>query len=222
MPLKRFRALIFDLDGTLLDSMPDIMRVGNSLLRRRGMPLRDRAAFMAAVGMGLEELYRRILGPDAPAELVEALAGEARQAHGRVWESTARPYPGIVELLTGLSRDGYRLGVLSNKPHEAVTGSVERFFHDVRFDDVRGELHGRPTKPGGAVAVSMLLGMGVEPGEAAMIGDGEPDMQVAIETGMEPVACAWGFTPRKRLAASGARHMARDPRELEKILRFLE
>lgn len=221
MPMNLLKALIFDLDGTLLDSMPDIMRVGNSLLSRRGLPARNREEFTAAVGMGLEQLYTKLLGGDAVNGLAQTMAEEARLVHERVRESTAAPYPGIVEMLEALSGQGLRLGVLSNKPHAAVTGSVERFFPGIAFTDVRGAFPERPVKPGSETALSMLRGMGVEPCETAMIGDGEPDMMVALAAGMVPVACAWGFTSRERLAGAGARFIADDPPELRRLISSL-
>ncbi len=219
MPVTFFGSVIFDLDGTLLDSMPDIMRVGNELMRRNGLAPRSRDDFRAAVGMGLEELYRRILGPDAPARLVERMASEAGEAHEKVAESTAAPYPGIPGLLLQLAECGVRMGVLSNKPHGAVTGSLERFFPGTRFEAVRGALPGRPVKPGRETVLAMLAGMGVKPGDTAMVGDGEPDMRVAVAARMIPVGCTWGFTPAFRLKELGARYLADDPEELGRIIR---
>lgn len=218
MQVTFFGSVVFDLDGTLLDSMPDIMRVGNGLLIGRGLAPRSREDFRAAVGMGLEELYRRILGPGAPAELVSAMASEAREAHECAGESTAEPYAGIPELLRGLSERGVRMGVLSNKPHRAVTGSLERFFPETRFAVVRGALPEKPVKPGGETALAMLVEMGAKPGGTAMVGDGEPDMQVARAAGMIPVGCTWGFTPAHRLRELGALYLANDPDELGRIL----
>lgn len=219
MPLTCFGSVIFDLDGTLLDSMPDIMRVGNALLCANGLAPRSREEFRAAVGMGLEELYRRILGPGAPAGLVRRMASDAREAHERVGESTAQPYAGIPELLSELSESGVRMGVLSNKPHAAVTGSLERYFPETRFASVRGAFPGRPVKPGGETALAMLLEMGAKPGETAMVGDGEPDMLVARAAGMIPVGCTWGFTSARMLRELGAVYLADDPGELGRIIR---
>ncbi len=219
MPVTRFGSVIFDLDGTLLDSLPDIIRVGNGLLLKNGYARRSREEFRAAVGMGLEELYRRILGPDAPAKLVGQMASDARDAHERVEESTAAPYAGIPEMLKGLSGFGVRMGVLSNKPHGAVTGSLERFFPETRFVAVRGALPDKPVKPGGETAIAMLLEMHAKPGETAMVGDGEPDMQVALAAGMIPVGCTWGFTSARRLRELGAVYLADDPGELGRIIR---
>jgi len=219
LPVTLFGSVIFDLDGTLLDSMPDIMRVGNALLRKNGLAPRSRDDFRAAVGMGLEELYRRILGPDAPARLVERMASEAGEAHEKVAESTAEPYPGILRLLRELAECGVRMGVLSNKPHRAVTGSLERFFPETRFEAVRGASPGKPVKPGGETVLAMLGEMGVRPGDTAMVGDGEPDMLVAGAARMIPVGCTWGFTPGVRLKELGARYLADDPEELGRIIR---
>lgn len=217
--MTRFGSLIFDLDGTLLDSMPDIMRVGNGLFLKYGLPRRSREEFRAAVGMGLEELYRIILGPCAQSELVEQMASEARDAHERVEESTAVPYAGIPEMLQMLSEHGVVMGVLSNKPHGAVTGSLERFFPETKFAAVRGAFPDKPVKPGGETALAMLVEMGAKAGETAMVGDGEADMLVARAARMIPVGCTWGFTPTQRLRELGAMYLANDPEELGRIIR---
>ncbi len=218
MSLRTFTAAIFDLDGTLLDTLDDIARVGNSLLSRRGLPLRNREAFRAAVGMGIEELYRRLLGGDADPVLVAELAREASLAHSRVEESIARPFPGIPELLDRLAGKGIPLGVLSNKPQKAVTGSLARYFPGLRFAAARGALPGRPVKPGAEAAAEMMESIGTSPGKTAMIGDGEPDVRTALAAGMVPVGCSWGFTPPERLLALGAAYLAHSPEELENIL----
>ncbi|MFO7627867.1 MAG: HAD family hydrolase [Candidatus Fermentibacteraceae bacterium] len=173
----------------------------------------------SAVVLGVGQLHR-ILGPDAQTELVARLASEARDAHLRVKESTAAPYAGIPELLRKLSHFGVSMGVLSNKPHGAVTGSLERFFPKTRFAAVRGALPDGPVKPGGETALAMLGEMGAKPGETAMVGDGEPDILVALAAGMIPVGCTWGFTPAQRLTELGAVYLADDPEELGRIIRF--
>jgi phosphoglycolate phosphatase len=216
--LRVFTAVIFDLDGTLLDTLDDIARVGNSILSRRGLRLRNREAFRAAVGMGIEELYRRLLGGDADPLLVADLAREAGMAHSRVEESIARPFPGIPGLLEKLAGEGIPMGVLSNKPREAVTGSLARFFPGVRFSAVRGAMPGRPVKPGAEAALQMMESMAASPGKTAMVGDGEPDMRTALAAGMVPVGCSWGFTPPERLLEMGAAYLARSPGELWNIL----
>lgn len=219
MPVTVYGTAVFDLDGTLLDSLPDIMRVGNGLLAQRGLAPRSRGQYRAAVGMGIEELYRVLLGSDGTAELIAHLASEASSAHERVIESTAVPYPGIPELLGMLSHLGVRMGVLSNKPHGAVIGSVARFFPGTRFAAVRGAFPGRQVKPGAETVLSMLEEMGAEPAETLMIGDGEADMLVAGAAGMVSVGCTWGFTSEERLKELGARHLARRPEDIGKIVR---
>jgi len=217
-PPGSFAGAVFDLDGTLLDTLDDITRVGNSILSRRGFPVRDRETFRAATGMGIEALYRKLLGDDSDPALVADMAREAALAYSRVEESIARPFPGVPELLSRLESEGIPMAVLSNKPQEAVTALLAVLLPGVRFHAAIGAAPGRTVKPCGEAAVKLMGSMGVVPEKTAMVGDGEPDMKTALAAGMVPVGCSWGFTPPGRLLEMGAVYLVHSLKELEDIL----
>lgn len=210
-PLHRFRGVVFDLDGTLLDSMPDIMRVGNSLLSQHGLAAKSREEYGAAVGMGMETLYARLTGDSGNPSLVEELVRKASLSFERTDEYIGAPYPGIMEMLDSLAKEGAIMGILSNKPQRAVEFCVELYFPDVPFVSVVGAEPGKPVKPLGPGAELLMETMGVGPETTLMVGDGEPDVLVALRTGMFPVACSWGFTPVEMLVSAGARFVAGSP-----------
>ena len=213
-PLTAYRAVVFDLDGTLLDTMPDIIKVGNELLSEHGIPGKTRDDYAAAVGMGLETLYAKLLGGQVGENLLARLVNRASEAFNRMDDFLAAPYPGIKELLEMLSSRGIPMAILSNKPQRAAEICTKHFFPDVPFLQIVGSQPGKPVKPEKSSAEAIMKAMGVSPGETLMAGDGEPDMLVAENAGMIPVACAWGFTPGIRLMELGARFLARKPMDI--------
>ncbi len=210
-----YAAVMFDLDGTLLDTIKDIADSMNAVLERRGLPGHPAERYKSFVGDGVETLVRRALPADRRhhrvlAECVEEVVRE----YAARWDRKTRPYPGVPEMLDALEARGFKLAVLSNKPEEATRLCVERFFGGNRFQAVRGARPGLPRKPDPAGALEIAADLDVEPARWLYLGDTDTDMLTARRAGMVPVGAAWGFRGERELAESGARWIVSHPREL--------
>ena len=207
------RAVVFDLDGTLLDTLADIARAMNTVLARRGFPEHPVDAYRAMVGSGLTKLAERAL-PSGRDRLVAECARELRDAYARAPVVETRPYEGVGDLLEALAARGYRLAVLSNKADELVRRIVPSFFADGTFAAVNGHVDGVPPKPDPTSALELVGRLGVEPVQAVLLGDSDVDMKTALNAGLDPIGAAWGFRGADELHAAGARAVIDRPIDL--------
>lgn len=214
-----YKAVLFDLDGTLLDTLADIADAANHALRSLGFPEHPTESFKYFIGDGVQTLVKRMLPADRcdTATLAEC-AGLMREEYGRRWAATTRPYAGIPELLDALTTRGIRMAVLSNKPHELTTLCVARLLPGWKFTVVLGEGSTVPRKPDPAGAREIARRLGIAPGEVVYLGDTSTDMQTAVDAGMFPVGALWGFRTAEELTASGAQVLAERPLDLLEIL----
>lgn len=214
------RAVLFDLDGTLLDTLTDLADSMNAVLRGRGFPEHPRDSYRFFIGDGVPTLVRRALPPAAAAddELAEAAVLEYHREYGRRWDAATRPYPGIAELLWELTRRGLPMAVLSNKPDRFTSTCTDRFFPGIRFAHVEGQRPDRPHKPDPAGAFEAARRMGVKPAEVLYVGDSSVDMRTARAAGMFPLGVSWGFRPRAELLEHGALSIVDEPGELSAFL----
>lgn len=209
------KAVIFDLDGTLLDTLDDIADSANRVLRAAGLPEHPVDRYRYFVGEGLLRLVERILPADRRSkDQVSSLVMAFREDYSRSWKVKTRLYEGIGELLDGLQQRGKKLGVFSNKPHEFTVICVREFLAAWTFAAVLGQQEGRPRKPDPAGALEAARMLGVKPGEVLYLGDTATDMQTATAAGMLPVGALWGFRTAGELRSSGARHLAASPTEV--------
>ncbi len=212
------RAVIFDLDGTLVDSLADIAGSTNAVLEglwRRPVPT---ARIRTYVGDGLAELLRRCLDEQSELEAppMEELLARYRRHHLEHLLDHSRPYPGVQQLLSGLR--GRPLAVVTNKAEESARRVLEGLDLARHFVSIAGADTHAEKKPSPLPLRAAMRALGSEPGDTCMVGDGLPDVGAALAAGMPPVAVLWGFTSRSALAAAGARTFARDVAELAQIL----
>lgn len=202
------RGWIFDLDGTLLDTLDDLANAINVMLAGRGLTPRSRDEVCAGVGDGMERLVERMLprGMDDPAGVAVALA-DYRTAYRENWWRKTRPYPRVLEDLRRLMREGCVLGVVSNKPQEFTARMVEHFFPapDYAFDVIFGEREGVARKPDPAALLEAAEVIGLGPGDCAYVGDSPGDMVAARAAGMVAIGVDWGFRDAESLRQAGAR-----------------
>lgn len=218
----KISAALFDLDGTLVDSLRDIAASMNEVLANRDYPVHPVDAYRIFVGDGLENLVRRVLpaGADPEPAMIQMLISEMKEAYAGHWKDHPHPYPGIREMLTDLQTGGIRLGILSNKPEAFTREMVAFVFPDIDFDTVRGAREGIPIKPAPDGAQAILEAWGLAPEQVLYAGDTNTDMQTGKNTGMFTVGVTWGFRDRRELEESGADAVVDHPLEIpERLLR---
>lgn len=212
--MSRFSAVIFDLDGTLLDTLEDIGRAMNAVLEQRGRPPRPLDEYRHLVGEGMEALARRVLSePEAEPDAIAEIVRDYRALYDRIWRENSRPYPGVRELLDGLIKRGLRTAVLSNKSHP-FTVAMTRELLSHPFDVIRGARPGVPLKPDPTVALEIATAMGAPPNDMVFLGDTKVDMLTARAAGMVPAGALWGFRDAGELRASGAAVLLERPLDL--------
>lgn len=220
MTIDSYQAIIFDLDGTLIDSAADVGDAVNRVLAHYGFPEHPTTAYYRFMGDGVVELMRRALPEKArsPEKVQAGVQAFFREYEG-CWHHHSRPYSGISELLDGLSERGIRLSVLSNKPHPFTRAFVDRFLPRWTFASIFGQREGVPRKPNPTVALEIADGIGIPPAAFLFLGDTPTDMRTAQAAGMFPVGACWGFRSPSELSASGAEILIHHPIEL---LRFCD
>lgn len=205
-------AAIFDLDGTLIDSLQDIAQAMNAALEAHGLPPHSSDDYRRFVGEGVANLVRRALPADR-SELFEAVMAEYRVRYGDRMTVETRPYPGLDSVLVALQRKRIKLAVLSNKPDLATQRLVAHYFPRT-FDSVHGERLGMARKPDPRAALETAAELCVRPGECAFIGDTRIDMETAKAARMLPVGVTWGFRDETELRAAGAQRVLHHAAEL--------
>ncbi len=214
-------AVVFDLDGTLLDTIPDIAGALNRALAACGLPTHPVRRVETFVGGGIRDAVRKAVPADTPDETLERILEIYKEDYcNRCTEQTAR-YPGVPEMLERLLQHGFALGVLSNKTEATAQKIVRTYFPDVPFRCVLGRVDGRPLKPDPAAAVPVLEALGLPAGEVAYAGDSGTDILFARAVGMIPAAAPWGYRSRDELVEKGALLVPENPRELGELLAAL-
>ena len=199
--MMKYKAVLFDMDGTLLETRADMAAAVNHILSVHGYPLRTVEEVRAFVGKGARKLMERALPPDVTGDAFEALLEEYRQwyeAHACV---RTAPYPGVPAVLAALHRAGVRCAVVSNKPDGATRELAARFFPGL---PAFGQRDGIPAKPAPDMVYHALAELGVEASAAAYVGDSEVDVALARNAGLPLIAVSWGFRGREALEEAGA------------------
>jgi phosphoglycolate phosphatase len=209
------KAAIFDLDGTLLDTLEDIACSANRVLAERGFATHDLADYRYFVGDGVEVLMSRVL-PVAKRddETMAACVAAFRDDYRRNWNVKTKPYAGVPAMLDGVTKRGLKLAVLSNKPDDFTKLCVRELLRDWRFEMVVGALEGVPRKPhpGGAKRIAKHLNIAET--DIIYLGDTAIDMETATAAGMCAVGALWGFRTRDELQDSGAQFILERPEDL--------
>jgi phosphoglycolate phosphatase len=212
-------AILFDLDGTLLDTLDDLADSGNYVLALNGWPTHPTEAYRYFVGNGAATLVRRITPEEArtPDELERAgrIFEERYKAHAL---DKTRPYDGIAETLSEVKRRGVRIAVTSNKPDESTRHTVSHFFGEGFFDFVIGNRPGKPLKPDPAVAITAMKALGASPERCLFVGDTGIDMKTAKNACCVAIGVTWGFRTREELLENGADRLIDSPEEIIALL----
>ncbi len=209
------KLVIFDLDGTLLNTIADLANSTNQALAHYGFPTHEVEAYRYFVGNGVTKLFERALPePERTPENIARIRSRFVPYYDEHNADLSTPYDGIPQLLEALQAQGVTLAVASNKYQAATEKLVRHFFPTIRFAAVLGQREGIPTKPDARIVDDILRLCGVARADVLYVGDSNVDMQTAINARVEAAGVAWGFRPVEELAAYRPAHIVREPKEI--------
>ncbi len=208
------RAVLFDLDGTLLDSLGDLAESMNAVLREDGLPAHPVDDYRYFIGEGVRLLVSRALPGERQDEAsIETYLQRYRKSYEARWH-LSKPFPGIRELLDALVKRGIPMAVVSNKPDLFTQQCVTQLFPSWPWAAVLGQSKTFPRKPAPEGALHVANQLDVEPARCLFVGDSDIDMRTGVNAGMTSVGVSWGFRPEKELKEAGAQHLIASPQEL--------
>lgn len=216
-----YRACIFDLDGTLTDTLESLAYSVNETMKEAGMPAITKDQCRQFVGNGAKVLIEEALRAGGDQELTRF--DEAFAAYGRIFDANCTykvtPYEGIVDMLRQMKKQGMKLGVLSNKPDRQAVHVVSEIFGEGMFDVVQGQKEGVPRKPDPAAALAIADTFGTSPAQTLYIGDSEVDGATGKAAGMDTILVSWGFRAREVLKEAKPQWIVDHPEEIMDIIR---
>ncbi len=215
----KYQAVVFDFDGTLLDTLQDLAESVNSVLSQSGFPEHSLEAYRHFVGDGVEELARRVL-PEShrdEATVTRTLAA-VREEYRRRWPNNTRPYEGIPQLLDALTARSVKMAIVTNKPDDSTRAMAAKLLPRWKFDVIVGATSDLPKKPDPKGALEIAQRLRLPPGAFLYVGDSDIDMKTANAAGMYPVGALWGFRTADELIRNGAKVLIARPLELLELL----
>ncbi len=211
--------VIFDLDGTLLDTIEDLANSVNHALQAYNFPTHPLEAYRYFIGNGVNKLLERTLPEDKRnADFISMLKVEFIKHYFVHADEFTKPYPGISNLLIDIQNKGIKLGVASNKVHDATVQLVDKFFPDIQFTAVFGQREGYPVKPNPGILEEIIQIAGTEKSKVLYVGDSGVDVATAYNSKVPFVGVLWGFRPKKELEAAGATRFVATTDELYSII----
>lgn len=215
----KIKAVLFDLDGTLLNTLNDLADSMNAVLLKRGYAVHGEEEYRYFIGNGIKNLVIRSLPSDIDdQDIIEQCFSEMKEEYSRRIIDKTKPYEGIREMLGGLIKKGIKVSVLSNKRDENTKYIISKLLPEYRFDAVFGERPGVPKKPDPAAALEIARLLGVSPDEMLYLGDSGVDMKTANAAGMWAVGALWGFRGEAELRENGARSLVHSPLEVLQLI----
>jgi len=216
----KFKAVIFDLDGTLLDTIEDLTESMNSALSMMGYPAQTIEECKRLVGDGIDVFVQRVLPLEARGnpEIADRLKKLMRTEYHRRGERSTQPYEGVPELLDALTERKIALAILSNKPHDSTLRVAKKFLSRWSWQAILGARDGVPIKPNPAAALEIAHILKLPPVEILYVGDTNTDMWTAEAAGMYAVGALWGFRTAEELIQSGSKILISRPQELLSLL----
>jgi len=208
-----YKAVIFDLDGTLLNSLEDIADSANSVLSNHDLPTHKPDDYKIFVGSGISELMSRAL-PEKDPDTIDDYVKEFREEYARNWNVKTEPYAGIAAMLDELVSRKIKIAVLSNKLHAFTKQCVDELLPRWKFNIVMGLQNDIPPKPDPTSALQIAKQLNIDPLHILYVGDSDIDMKTALAACMHPVGVLWGFRTKKELQKNGAKTLIEKPQEL--------
>ena len=210
----KIKGAIFDLDGTLIDSIPDITDSANQLLKNHGFATHNTADYTRWIGNGALKLLERALPGDTDRQTVEQMLEEYLDLYSENCLKGTRVYSGVMELMDYLTGKEIVCSILTNKPHVVTQKVVKYYFQGNNFRYVLGQRSGSPKKPDPAVAMQIASDLNLDPADMAFIGDSDTDMKTGKAAGMMTVGVTWGYDQPASLKMAGADHIVDSVNEL--------
>ena len=217
-----YRLAIFDLDGTLINSIYDLADAVNTALAERGYPTHETEKYYYFVGNGAIKLCERALPEDKRSEKeILSLHRRFSEVYDKICLDKTLPYEGIPQVLEKLKNAGVKCAVASNKPDSFSNEIVSVLFEKGSFDLVMGKREGVPTKPSPEIIENIISELGMSKDDAIIIGDSCVDVQTAHNAGLQCIGCVWGFRGEQELRENGCEHIAYEPEDIVKFVTSL-
>ncbi|MCC8179315.1 MAG: HAD family hydrolase [Planctomycetes bacterium] len=215
----KYQAVIFDFDGTLLDTLDDLADSMNAVLVDFGMPIHPTHPYRFFIGDGMENLARRASPAGTDDATIKKMAIRMGEIYQNGWNKKTKPYDGVMPMLESLRQRGVRMAILSNKPDSFTKIMAQHYFGDSCFEAVFGQRNTVPKKPDPAGAFEIADLFGMPPANFLYFGDTNTDMRTGLAAGMFTVGVTWGFRPVDELIGSGAQAIIDEPAQ---VVDFLE
>jgi len=217
--MQHVKLVVFDLDGTILNTISDLAHSANYALKHCGFPVHSIDTYKFFVGNGINRLLERCLPENQKTEQNIARLKDFLLSYYDAHNTDyTEPYNGVCDLLSTLQSEGLQLAIASNKPQSATEKLIRHYFPDIIFAAVFGQREGVPIKPDPTIVYNILEIAGVSPEETLYIGDSGVDMETASNCGATSIGVTWGFRPRKELENSGAHFIVDTTEEIIKIV----
>ena len=214
------KLVVFDLDGTLLDTIEDLGDSVNEVLVARGYPTHSYAEYCLFIGDGMENLIKKSLPDEClnDEHLIEEVLKDYQAAYTRNWNKKSRPYDGIMECLEDLKSRNIISAVLSNKPHHFTEICVESLIGNEHFDVVLGQREGVEKKPSPIGALEICHTIKVNPKDVVIVGDTNVDILTGVAAGMTTIGVLWGFREEEELREAGANFIISSPSQILEVI----
>ena len=213
-----FKAVIFDLDGTVADTVCDLANCVNYVLNKHNFPMHPTSKFKYFAGDGILTMIKRALPENTPEKTVQLIKNEFFEYYSMHYCDNTRPFDGLVQMIENLKSYGMKVAVVTNKEQTLAEKVVGKLYGNA-FDLVYGMREGIPGKPDPTLTLMAMNELNVKPEECAFVGDTSMDIMAGVNSGAYPVGVLWGFRTKEEILSSGAKAVAENAKELEKILK---
>lgn len=217
--MSKYKGIIFDLDGTLLDTLTDLSNSVNDVLLANDFPTHSKDDYRKLIGKGFRDLITRSMPDNINEECIEKGLTQFLEIYDRDYMKETKPYDGIMELLINLQNLGIKLAVNSNKRNDYTNELIKKNFPDIHFIECFGERNDVPKKPDPTSAFELRNLMDLKSEEILYIGDSKTDIQTAKNANMDSIGVLWGFRDLKELLANGATYIVKAPEDILEIVK---
>ena len=212
------KAVIFDLDGTLLNTLVDISEAVNFVLNQYGFPIHKEGEYKKFIGNGIEVLAKKSAPNTISDNNFVKFLFDVKETYKKMQNTRTAPYNGIVHLLKQLNSEGIKIAILSNKPDDFMDETINRYFSDIKFEVFLGSRKGVQPKPSSEGVIHILDILGLDKKDCFFVGDTSTDIKTGINSGIEAIGVSWGFREIDELKLAGASYIVNQPKEILGLL----